>query len=169
MPWKASPLSSSSIGNFTWGYIFIHHMICVLLGASCMIWVFDFQFTTIILAVHTFWERHTWIVIYYNNLCASLISFELDNFALVLHLYLFRARWWFYFIEIIDLSCFTYIILRVFLSTMVISFGYKFSPNMIGIQGGYNKNFHIKCFGSYEKFDSLWLFWDIKMVILEPC
>ena len=30
----ASPLSSSFIGNFTWGYIFIHHMICVLLGAS---------------------------------------------------------------------------------------------------------------------------------------
>ena len=28
------PLSSSSIGNFTWSYIFIHHMICVLLGAS---------------------------------------------------------------------------------------------------------------------------------------
>ena len=34
MPRKASHLSSSSIGNFTWGYIFIHHMICVLLGAS---------------------------------------------------------------------------------------------------------------------------------------
>ena len=34
MPRKASPLSSSFIGNFTWGYIFIHHMICVLLGAS---------------------------------------------------------------------------------------------------------------------------------------
>ena len=33
MPQKASPLPSSSIGNFTWGYIFIHHMICVL-GAS---------------------------------------------------------------------------------------------------------------------------------------
>ena len=31
---KASPLSSSFIGNFTWSYIFIHHMICVLLGAS---------------------------------------------------------------------------------------------------------------------------------------
>ena len=28
------PLSSSFIGNFTWSYIFIHHMICVLLGAS---------------------------------------------------------------------------------------------------------------------------------------
>ena len=37
MPRKASPLLSLSIGNFTWSYIFIHHMICVLLGASCMI------------------------------------------------------------------------------------------------------------------------------------
>ena len=37
MPRKASPLLSSSIGNFTWSYIFIHHMICVLLGASCII------------------------------------------------------------------------------------------------------------------------------------
>ena len=37
MPRKASPLSSSFIGNFTWSYIFIHHMICVLLGASCII------------------------------------------------------------------------------------------------------------------------------------
>ena len=60
MPRKASPLSSTSIGNFTWSYIFIHHMICVLLGASCMIWVFAFWFNTIIFAVHTFWERHTW-------------------------------------------------------------------------------------------------------------
>ena len=60
MPRKASPLSSTSIGNFTWSYIFIHHMICVLLGASCIIWVFIFYFTTIILAVHTFWESHTW-------------------------------------------------------------------------------------------------------------
>ena len=34
MPRKASPLSSTFIGNFTWSYIFIHHMICVLLGAS---------------------------------------------------------------------------------------------------------------------------------------
>ena len=34
MPRKASPLSSSFIDNFTWSYIFIHHMICVLLGAS---------------------------------------------------------------------------------------------------------------------------------------
>ena len=34
MPRKASPLSSLFIGNFTWSYIFIRHMICVLLGAS---------------------------------------------------------------------------------------------------------------------------------------
>ena len=34
MPRMASPLSSSFIGNFTWSYIFICHMICVLLGAS---------------------------------------------------------------------------------------------------------------------------------------
>ena len=34
MPRKASPVSSSSIGNFTWSYIFIHHMICVFLGES---------------------------------------------------------------------------------------------------------------------------------------
>ena len=39
MPRKASPLLSTSIGNFTWSYIFIRHMICVLLGASCIIWV----------------------------------------------------------------------------------------------------------------------------------
>ena len=34
MPRKASSLSFSFIGNFTWSYIFIHHMICVLLRAS---------------------------------------------------------------------------------------------------------------------------------------
>ena len=38
---------------------------------------------------------------------------------------------------------------------MVIFFGYEFSPNMIGIQEGYNKNFEIKCIEYYEKFDSL--------------
>ena len=29
------------------------------------------------------------------------------------------------------------------LSSMVVFFGYEFSPNMMGIQEGYNKNFHI--------------------------
>ena len=72
------------------------------------------------------------------------------------------------FYRIVDLSCFTYIILIV-LNSMVICFGYEFIPNMMGIQEGYNKNFHIKCIEYYEKFDSLWLFWDMRMVILESC
>ena len=83
--------------------------------------------------------------------------------------YLFRARRWFYFIEIDELLYFTYIILRVSLNSMVICFGYEFSPNMISIQEGYNKNFHIECIEYYEKFDSLRLFWDMKMLILESC
>ena len=36
----ASPLSSNDHRYFTRDYIFIRHMICVLLGASCMICVF---------------------------------------------------------------------------------------------------------------------------------
>ena len=44
------------------------------------------------------------------------------------------------FEEIDELSWFTYIILRV-LNILVIFFGYKFSPNMIAIQDGYNKTF----------------------------
>ena len=36
-PGRHPLFSSNSIDNFTWSYIFIHHMICVLLGASCMI------------------------------------------------------------------------------------------------------------------------------------
>ena len=38
---------------------------------------------------------------------------------------------------------------------MVICLGYEFSPNMMGIQEGYNKNFHIRRIEYYEKFDSL--------------
>ena len=44
MPRKASPLSSSKLSVYlTRSYIFIRHMICVLLGASCMIWVLLFS------------------------------------------------------------------------------------------------------------------------------
>ena len=48
---------------------------------------------------------------------------------------------------------------------MVICFGYETSPNIIGIQDGYNKNFHIECTEYYEKFDTWWLFWDMKIDI----
>ena len=37
---------------------------------------------------------------------------------------------------------------------MAICLGYEFSPNMMGIQEGYNKNFH-EDHWIYEKFDSL--------------
>ena len=90
----------------------------------------------------------------------------------MLHLYLFRAWWWLYFVEIIELSCLTYIILRVSLNSVVICFGYEFSPNMMGIQEGYDKNFHIKSIDYYEKFDSLHIVLryedgDIRVMIVE--
>ena len=71
---KASPLLSSSIGNFTWGFIFIHHMICVLLGASCMIWVSDFYLPQSSL-LYTPFERVT-------------LDSEFIRILYVLHLYL---------------------------------------------------------------------------------
>ena len=53
-----------SIGKVTKSYIFIHHMICVLLGASCILGVFSFCCVTIILAAHLFERaRHALIVI----------------------------------------------------------------------------------------------------------
>ena len=50
-----------------------------------------------------------------------------------------------------------------------ICFGYKISPNMMGIQVGYNKNYHRNCIKHYDQFDAWQLFWDIKVVILESC
>ena len=80
----------------------------------------------------------------------------------------------FYFIEIIELSYLTYIILRVSLNSMVIGLGYEFSPNIMGIQEGYNKNFHIKCIEYDEKFDSLhrvlrYRDGDIRVMLVSSC
>ena len=63
-----------SICNITWSYIFIHHMICVLLGASCIVGVFSFCCVTIILAAHLLRETCT-----HRDFARMLI---------VLHLYL---------------------------------------------------------------------------------
>ena len=63
-----------SIGNITWSYIFIHHMICVFLGASYIVGVFSFCCVTIILAAHLWRETCT-----YRDFARMLI---------VLHLYL---------------------------------------------------------------------------------
>ena len=65
------------------------------------------------LLLDTPFERDTHLfVIFYNTLCASLISFELGSCSSASLIY-FRAWWWLYFKEIFALSCFTYIILRV--------------------------------------------------------
>ena len=56
----ASPLSSNNHQYFTWNYIFIRHILWVLLGVSCMIWVFacfDLCFKCWILAEQTLFER----------------------------------------------------------------------------------------------------------------
>ena len=64
-----------SIGNITWSYIFIHHMICVLLRVSCIVGVFSFFCcVTIILAAHLLGETRT-----HRDFARMLI---------VLHLYL---------------------------------------------------------------------------------
>ena len=63
-----------SIGNVTWSYIFIHHMIYVLLGASCIIGVFYFCCVSIILSAHLLRETCT-----HRDFARMLI---------VLHLYL---------------------------------------------------------------------------------
>ena len=54
MPRKASPLSSSFIGNFTWSYIFIYHMICVLLGASFYFFSAWFMLFIIMFCIYIF-------------------------------------------------------------------------------------------------------------------
>ena len=57
---------------------------------------------------------------------------------------------------------------------MVICFGYEFSPNIMGIQEGYNKNFHIKCIEYYEKLDSLHIVLrykdgDVRVMLVSNC
>ena len=57
MPRVASPLSSNDHRYFTRSYIFIRRILCVLLGASCMIRVFAcfiLCFKSLSLAVHTY-------------------------------------------------------------------------------------------------------------------
>src|SRR5512133_1333276 len=56
MPRMASPLSSSFIGNFTWSYIFIHHMICVLFGVSFYFVSICFLLFRIIFSISIFYK-----------------------------------------------------------------------------------------------------------------
>src|SRR3954463_14929771 len=74
MPRKASPPSSTSIGILLGAIFLFTNMICVLLGASCIICVFVCYWTTIILAVLSF-ER-------------AIYELKFVRILLVLHLYL---------------------------------------------------------------------------------
>ena len=80
-PRVASPLSSNNNRYFTRNYIFIRHMICVLLGASCMICVFScfiLCFKSSILAGHTFlWEPRL-----YHDLLELLSMLHLNFYEL---------------------------------------------------------------------------------------
>ena len=86
-------------------------------------------------------------------ICNDGLMYNIPNWKFGMLQYLLEHDGGSIFIEIIDLSCFTYIILRV-LNSMVIFFGYKISPNMMGIQVGYNKNYHRKWIGCYDQFDA---------------
>ena len=95
MPRKASPLSSSFIGNFTWSYIFIRHMIFVWLGAS-------FYFVSIYLLFEYNTKIWNSLILESLHIVSQLFDYSLVfiyilwsslSFALVIHLYLFRA-WW---------------------------------------------------------------------------
>ena len=110
MPRMASPLSSSFIGNFTWSYIFIHHMICVLLAV--LIKYQDLKF------LNVRESSHSYITI---QLLIDLHLYLLEQFVICssASLISFQSTAVFYFEEIVELSCFTYIILRV-LNSMVI-------------------------------------------------
>ena len=63
----ASPLSSSKLSVYlTWNYIFILHMICVLLGASFVLLGFVCLFAQSLFPDHTYYERHTFILYLLN-------------------------------------------------------------------------------------------------------
>ena len=113
MPRKASPLLSSSIGNFTWSYIFYssHDM--------CFAWSVLYDISLCFLVYHnhpccTHLLRDTHIIqnLLEYSMCFTYI-FWAKQFCSSASLISFRARRWLNFEKNIDLSCFTYIILRV--------------------------------------------------------
>jgi hypothetical protein len=89
----ASPLYSNNYRYLTWNYIFIRHMICVLLGASCLLWIFTFlavRSKSSILAVHICLERTKVVLVHWNSSYASLKFFEPRN-LLICFTYIFLS------------------------------------------------------------------------------
>ena len=153
MPRVASPLSSNDHRYFTRSYIFIRHMICVLLGASCMIWVFAcfiLCFKSSILAGHTYLRE--------PKLCHDLLEllsmlhlnlYELWNCSSASLIY-FWALCALVFLKKFSLASLKLIWEKEILcswSSLIFVWAYqkqhmKISPKVIDIQEGYNKNFH---------------------------
>ena len=63
-------------------------------------------------------------------------------FALVLHLYLLEHDGGFMLKKLMNSMLHLYYF-ESFIKSMGIFLGYEFSPNMMGILEGYNKNFHV--------------------------
>ena len=149
----ASPLSSNDHRYFTRSYIFIRHILCVLLGASCMIWVFAcfiLCFKSSILAGHTYLRE--------PKLCHDLLEllsmlhlnfYELWTCSSV-SLISFWARCALVFLKKFSLASLKLIWEKEILcswSSLIFVWAYekqhmKISPKVIDIQEGYNKNFH---------------------------
>ena len=83
MPRKASPLSSLFIGNFTWSYIFIRHMICVLIGASFSFVSICFMLFRIMFCIFSFNKKKSRIAFTMLILLVYLLLFENRKFIAV--------------------------------------------------------------------------------------
>ena len=83
MPRMASPLSSSFIGNFTWSYIFIRHMICVLLGASFYFASFCLMLVIIMFCILIFNKKKSRIAFAMLILLVYMLLFENRKFTAV--------------------------------------------------------------------------------------
>ena len=153
MPPSGIPLSSNNHRYFTRSYIFIRHILCVLLGASCMIWVFAFFilcFKFWFLAGHTYLRE--------PKLCHDLL--ELLS---MLHLNFYELwtcssasliSFWAWcalvFLKKLSLASLTLIWEQEILcswSSLIFVWAYqnqhmKISSKVIDIQEGYDKNFH---------------------------
>ena len=136
MPRKASPLSSTSIGNllgaiflFTTCYVFclerlvLFVSLLVSLPQSSLLYtpseraMYELKFVRILYVLHLYLLSLIVLLIVLHLYLLSVIIF-----AHSASLISFRARWWICFIETIDISRFTQIILRVLQNSMVICF-----------------------------------------------
>ena len=143
MPRKASPLSSSSIGKlYLELYFYSPHDMCFAWSVLYDISLCFLVYHNHPCCTHLLGETHL-IGIYQNTLCALVISFELDSLLYVLHLY-FLEHGGGFILKTFLISHASLILFESLLEHHGICDGYKFGPRMMGIQVGYNKNYHRK-------------------------